>query len=533
MQTTFLELHDSAMNCLSKNPDIAAVSFGNNLKDLTERFLGLAKGALGSSEGAESGDEDAEGESINEEENGGARSKRRRSRDDGSPGSGGMQGGGGGVGGAVSSYGGYQVSYSRENGNGRGSRSSYDNSGNQNRSAGGGSGRNNTMTTNSPLSSNSHDLYSSGSSESERAARELAQNSPMGFPYPLAPQYKQDNPLGVDGFNGMDAFSYSYQETNFSRRLHRAGLEHAQMMLSSPNPDEPELARLFAYTFCYVSKEKALETVTKLLRINTRDSLDPNNYPEFSRTLERPLVYGDLTRKHESLKTGDVHPASGDEGSADLSHEARAMIVKLGINLKYLGPDEVEQYITDLGILTTTNTSVVDPDLMDVDMELGGPRQKSQPISPTATKPTTPPTVPVLRPDILNPTSPEGGFTSATVMSLEYPTPSFEGQRKHNSARFDKHAQPAAMVEANTKSSAKVLEGVKKYVDLDVFVKRMPPFLLPLPLPHSFHQRPCLLMSLFRIDSSWRLSREISGVQEVRCRGSNISRHHASVLRMS
>lgn len=497
MQTTFLELHDSAMNCLSKNPDIAAVSFGNNLKDLTERFLGLAKGALGSSEGAESADEDAEGESINEEENGGIRSKRRRSRDDGSPGSGGMQGGGGGGGGggALPSYGGYQVSYSRENGNGRGSRSSYDNSGNQNRSAGGGSGRNNTMTTNSPLSSNFHLLYSSAFSECERA-RELVQNPSMGLSYPA--QFKRDNPLGVDGFSGMDAFSYSYHEASFARRLHRAGLEHAHMMLSSPSPDERELARLFAYTFCYVSKERALETITKLLRTSPKDSLDPNDYPEFSRTLEKPLGYADLLRRNGGLKADekfeDVHPAD-----VDLSHEARTMIVKLGINLKYLGPTEVEQYIKDLGILTTTDTSVVDPDLMDVDMELGGSRQRSQTTSSSyssssssfsssstaVTRPISPSAAPAHRPaEGANPTSQQGGFTSATVMSFEYPPPSLGGR---GLTRLDKyaHAQLVTTGEANTKSSPKVLEGVKKFVDLDMFVKRMS-------FPDS-HQPVCLL----------------------------------------
>lgn len=460
MQTTFLELHDSAMNCLSKNQDIAAVSFGNNLKDLTERFLGLAKGALGSSEGAESGDEDAEGESINEEENGGARSKRRRSRDDGNPGSGGMQGGGGG--GSVPSYGGYQVSYSRENGNGRGSRSSYDNSGNQNRSAGGGSGRNNTMTTNSPLSLNSRELYSSGSSENERG-RELMQSSPpMGLPYS---QYRQDGPLGVDAISGLDAFSYSYHETSFSRRLHRAGLEYAYAMLSSPNPDEREIARLFAYTFCYATKEKILEAVTKLLRSTTKDSLDPNDYPEFSRALAKPLDYTNLVQGHGNDKT--ERPENFDptyEDTVDLSHEARTMLTKLGINLKYLGPVEVEQYIRDLGILRTTEPSVVDPDLMDVDS-----RQKPQTASPAVAKLASPPASPVHRPEATNP-SQQGGFTSATVMSLEYPPRSVRGQSEY---RFDKHVQPTVMGEINSRSSNKVLEGVKKFVDLDIFVKRM------------------------------------------------------------
>lgn len=490
MQTTFLELHDSAMNCLSKNQDIAAVSFGNNLKNLTERFLGLAKGALGSSDGAESGDEDAEGESINEEENGGARSKRRRSRDDGSPGSGGMQGGGG-VGGSVPSYGGYQVSYSRENGNGRGSRSSYDNSGNQNRSAGGASGRNNTMTTNSPLSLNSRELYSFGSSEGERGGKRM-QISPIGFPYS---QYRHDGPLGVGAFSGLDAYSYSYHETSFSRRLHRAGLEHAHRMLTSPNADQHEVARLFAYTFCYSTKEKALEVISRLLRANSKDSLDPNDYPEFSRVMSRPLGYSDLAQQgHGGDVPENVDPAYG--GTVDLSQEARTMLVKLGISLKYLGPVEVEQYIKDLGILTTTDSSsVVDPDLMDVDKGPGS-SQKSRTTSP------------VLHPKVVSPSpspSQRGGFTSATVMSLEYPPQDHSG---YDLTRFKTtKSSTKSPTEPPTKSSTKVLEGVKKYVDLDVFVKRM-----------SFPRSPKSMFAdaLFRIDSACRLSREISRVQKVR-----------------
>lgn len=472
MQTTFLELHDSAMNCLSKNPEIAAVGFGSNLKDLTERFLGLAKGALGSSEGAESGDEDAEGESINEEENGNARSKRRRSRDDGSPGSGGMQGNGGG---SVPSYGGYQVSYSRENGNGRGSRSSYDNSGSQNRSAGGGSGRNNTMTTNSPLSSNFHDreldLYSSSAQEGRPAGGRSQSPSEVLSP---STQYRQHIPTGLDGF------SYSFHETNFSRRLHRAGLEHAHFMLSSPNVDQYEVARVFAYTFCYVSKEDALKTISRLLQANSNESLDINDRPEYLQLPRKPMDYTEMLQRYENdkaAKGSQFEPRDKDD--FNLKEEASKMLVKLGIHQKYLRPDEVEQYIMDLGILTSTDTSVVDPDLMDMEVEPSNSRQESRTPSPAAMAPRSPPATPVRspqRPAQAADPNQQGGFTSATVMSFEYPSqslPAPEDQIRYQLTHFEDHTPPATRDEVNTESPTKVLEGVKKYVDLDMFVKRM------------------------------------------------------------
>lgn len=474
MQTTFLELHDSAMNCLSKNPEIAAVGFGSNLKDLTEKFLGLAKGALGSSEGAESGDEDAEGESINEEENGNARSKRRRSRDDGSPGSGGMQGSGGG-GGSVPSFGGYQVSYSRENGNSRGSRSSYDNSGSQNRSAGDGSGRNNTMTTNSPLSSNfhrDHDLFSPSPSEGGYAGGALRSSPTI---HSASAQYKQHIPTG------LDAFSYSFHETNFSRRLHRAGLEHAYQMLSSPDADQYEVARIFAYTFCYVSKEDALKTVSTLLQGGSKESLDIFDHPELLQLPRKPVDYTNMVRKYENDKANRASTESGDKDAFDLKEEASKMLIKLGIHQKYLRPDEVEKYITDLGILTTTDTSVVDTDLMDMDVRPGSSLQKPQtPVPPAVLTPRSPPATPTRsspRSDQAT-TGQQGGLTSATVMSFEYQSPfaASEDQIKYQLAHFeDDHTPPATLDEVNTTSSTKVLEGVKGYVDLDMFVKRMYP----------------------------------------------------------
>ncbi|KAI5843832.1 hypothetical protein DFP73DRAFT_478774 [Morchella snyderi] len=480
MQTTFLELHDSAMSCLSKNPDAPNhSSFGSNLKQLTEKFLGLAKEALGSSEGAETGDEDAEGESINEDDgNGNARSKRRRSRDDGSPGSGGGGGGmqAGGGNGSVPSFGGYQVSYSRENGNSRGSRSSYDNNGNsQNRSAGAGaeaagsgaSGRSNTMTTSSSFSLGSHNrehgLYSPSSPESAYMGGLL--QSPPSDPASNT-VYKQDIPAG------LESFSYSFHETNFSRRLHRAGLEYAHLILTSPNADQYEVARVFAYTFCYTTREAALECITKLLQIGPKESLDLREHPEIQPLPRKPLDYTESMQSYEAERAGGQVQEPKNREESDMREEANKMLIKLGIHQKYLRPDEVEQYITNLGILTSTSA-----DLMEMDVESEHSRQASPSLAqpPQTLRPRSPPQTPPAR--TANANQMQGGLTSATVMSLDYFQPqameTLEDQINYQVRQFEKnHSSPAG---ANEIASIKVLEGVKKQVDLDMFIKQLIP----------------------------------------------------------
>lgn len=499
MQTTFLELHDSAMSCLSKNPDVSSAGFGSNLKQLTEKFLGLAKEALGSSEGAETGDEDAEGESINEDDgNGNARSKRRRSRDDGSPGSGGGSGGmqAGGGSGSVPSFGGYQVSYSRENGNSRGSRSSYDNNGNsQNRSAGAGaeaagsgaSGRSNTMTTSSSFSLGSynreHGLYSPSSSESAYMGGFLQSSSSISSamldPAPNT-TYKQDIPAG------LESFSYSFHETNFSRRLHRAGLEYAHLMLTSPNADQYEVARLFAYTFCYTSREDALECITKLLQISSKDSLDLSEHPEIRPLPRKPLDYTEPMHSYEAERAGRQVQEPKNREEFNMREEANKMLIKLGIHQKYLRPDEVEQYITNLGILTSTtaaaDTSVnnAGADLMEMEIESEHSRQASPSLAqpPQTLRPRSPPQTPPARTANANQT--QGGLTSATVMSLDYFQPQAmrtpEDQINYQVGQFEKnHSSPAGANEIGNEASIKVLEGVKKQVDLDMFIKQLIP----------------------------------------------------------
>ncbi|KAL7265901.1 hypothetical protein RUND412_011569 [Rhizina undulata] len=101
------------MSSLNKSgPPEHIQPIGMRLKELTEKFLRLAKTALADGESA--AEEDAEGESMNDDD--GAHSttkKRRRSGDDGSPDGGGLQ-----TNGSTTQplFAGYYVTFGRDSG---------------------------------------------------------------------------------------------------------------------------------------------------------------------------------------------------------------------------------------------------------------------------------------------------------------------------------------------------------------------------------------------------------------------------------
>ncbi|CUS15240.1 unnamed protein product [Tuber aestivum] len=470
MQSTFLELHESAMKCLSKSNDAQTLGYGTNLKELTERFLSLAKGALGSSEGADSHDDEGEGENNGEDNS--ARAKRRRSRDeDGGPGSGGMQANGPN---GVASYGGYEVSYTRQNN----SRDSFNNNnGSQSRSSGNGNGNGRSDATmghmdSSPTPNPYSDAYISSSPESGYANYVQPNNNPLQ----AAAQFRQEGPLAYEGF------SYSFHETNFSRRLHRAALEHAHFMLTSPNADPQEVARMFAYTFCYLSKADVIRVVNRLLNTTTKESLNIRDYPEILPKSVRPEVMeAYLSNSDTSVFTDGL--AGEDMKDFDLRLEAKKTMLKMGIDQKFLRPDEVEKYIMELGILTSNRqqqqSHLIDPSLVETSKPRSSPQQllKQTPEVPegstdylTANRMATPSYLihPVATPSPSPTPSPP-----ANARESRSPSSSPHLTMEKKLRLFDTHSPPTARDELDTPTSTNVLEGVKKNIDIDVFVNQL------------------------------------------------------------
>lgn len=76
-------------------------------------------------------------------------------------------------------------------------------------------------------------------------------------------------------------YTYSFQETTFSRRLHRLCLERAFRNLTAPDMDRDYITRAFRFTFCFSNKKSMLIRFQELLKRKAGESLENWNVPFF------------------------------------------------------------------------------------------------------------------------------------------------------------------------------------------------------------------------------------------------------------
>jgi len=300
MQATVLELHEFAMKCAQKNEEREIST--ETIRNLTERFMAQSKGALGADS-----ESLGEGEDTHDDGSHGDRNERPRSRDDGGPTSGSTSMGG------APPWGGYQLSYTR------------------------GPSHEDTTYNNGTSGSTSRSTYESMPQD---------QNSFNGYiDQPVLSFYPSPPPISPE-LEGPS--SYSLNETSFSRRLHRKALENAYRLLTSPTADQSDVARTFAYTFCYATRQDIINSVTRLLRAGTNESLSPCDYPELQFFPPRPLnSYDDILQAYQDKARMDVLGAS----NSSLRAEAYKQLLKLGVGNKFLRPDDVENVLIENGIL--------------------------------------------------------------------------------------------------------------------------------------------------------------------------------------
>lgn len=511
MQSTFLELHDAAMHCMQDNKQREL--YGNNLKALTERFLALARGALGTSEAGDSmGEDDAAAESGSNNNNNNKMAdssssggERRRSKDDGGP-SGGMPDQQ-----APSAYGGYQISYDRASSQGHG--------GYGGGSSGNGGGQ---TSTNSNSNSNSNGDSRSNRNSPHPSMELTALDSPRDpFANLMRPQTMGGFAANFSKVAGMtiprelDTFSYSFHETSFSRRLHRASLERAFQLLTCPNADKYEVERMFAYTFRYANREDVIRSIAIRLQSAKHESLDSDQRRELRTTPRRPYDYQDqLDAFHGRPPRSDAELRE----RAELKTRAYQLMVSMGIRDNFLRPDDVEAILVEKGILTRTlsedaaagilapgpgNSSSNGSYASLADLPTAG---HVSPVSSTAgsSASSVSDAQEARTPEEWTNTTTTATNGSPTFRRLQSPADGFNQhytyhqqqqqnqqqlhqlqihQQLHQQDEFDTtlfggrhHSEPAPVElvdDAFSELNHKVVQGVKRYVDLDLLVKGM------------------------------------------------------------
>jgi hypothetical protein len=156
--------------------------------------------------------------------------------------------------------------------------------------------------------------------------------------------------------SGPEQFMYYYQETKFSRRLQRAVFEHSYWLLTNSAAPQSEIARRFAFTFCYATIDDVLKSLTIILKGPPNErSLYPKDYPELANIPPRSLnCYDDiLNAYHDKARLETIEVVN-----PSIRSEAYKQLIKLGINSEFLGPEEVELLLVDTGILSTIDSAV-------------------------------------------------------------------------------------------------------------------------------------------------------------------------------
>jgi hypothetical protein len=279
MQKVFFELQASSEECMRKlDTHSERESFGEAIRSLTERFLALAKTA------AETGESPGERDASDARQQCN-RIDRPRSGDDESSATGGSTEN-------LPMWGGYQLNYAREGPH----EDTY------------------TCTDNALTSRGIPD----GVRQDQRPSNNL-----------FDPQNAEFFPLFA---SPTPPISYSFQEAPFARRLHRACLERAYALLSSPSvANEKELQKIFEYTFCYATRDDAFHTVQTMIKPGALETLISDECPQ-------------------NVPNGTIE-------TLRWAKEEHRELIKLGIAGKYLIPSEVERILVEKGLLETYDTS--------------------------------------------------------------------------------------------------------------------------------------------------------------------------------
>ncbi|KAE8373039.1 hypothetical protein BDV26DRAFT_272902 [Aspergillus bertholletiae] len=92
--------------------------------------------------------------------------------------------------------------------------------------------------------------------------------------------YLGNLPRGIERpLNGSAAFTYSYTESTFARRLHRYCIEYAYQLFTDPRTDPQDIYRVFRLVSCVRQEDKMARCLASLLRVGPKEPLEKSKAP--------------------------------------------------------------------------------------------------------------------------------------------------------------------------------------------------------------------------------------------------------------
>ncbi|KAL9115993.1 MAG: hypothetical protein Q9227_000361 [Pyrenula ochraceoflavens] len=171
-------------------------------------------------------------------------------------------------------------------------------------------------------------------------------------------------------FKSDSPYTYSFQESSFARRLHRASLEHSFRLLTLPSTNPERVARMFRFTFCWSNKKRILKRFQELLRKTTSESLENFDVPFIhvgGAGLHFPRIDQDgrkiyppnmISPSDVQVYRGPLNTAIAETPRAERSVEQ--LLDAIGFGGTWFDANDVESYLQSKGIYLDGQSSFVD-----------------------------------------------------------------------------------------------------------------------------------------------------------------------------
>jgi hypothetical protein len=164
-------------------------------------------------------------------------------------------------------------------------------------------------------------------------------------------------------------YTYSFQETTFSRRLHRLSLERAFRNLTNQSIDPDYIQRAFRFTFCFSNKKSMLIRFQELLKRKAGESLENWNVP-FFRVGGAGTHFPRRDEAGRPLYPPNMHsPASVfrplkwlEPETPRAENTTEKMLEAIGYGGEWFDSHDVEEYLKSKGIHLDGTSSFVEVD---------------------------------------------------------------------------------------------------------------------------------------------------------------------------